>query len=164
VKRKNAFDRKSSELMGKAMDRDEVKIRRAKNADVARLMMLSGELGYPVTEKQMKARLRRILPKKDHIVLVAEVDGKVIGWLHLSICDFLETASFVEINGLIVADGYRSAGAGAKLVEAGKKWALQKKCPLMHVRSNVVRERAHAFYERQGFMHYKTSKIFRRPL
>ena len=141
-----------------------MKIRRAKNGDVARIASLSGELGYPATEKEMKVRLRRVLPKKEHIVLIAELGGEVIGWLHLSICDFLESPSFAEINGLIVAEGHRSAGAGAKLIEAGKKWALQKKCPLMHVRSNVIRERAHAFYERQGFIHYKTSKIFRNPL
>ncbi len=150
--------------MSKIGGNAEVKIRRARNGDVARIALLSGELGYPTTEREMKVRLRRVLPKKDHVVLIAELGGEVIGWLHASICDFLETAAFVEINGLIVAEGQRSAGAGAKLIEAGEKWALQKKCSLMHVRSNVIRERAHAFYERQGFIHYKTSKIFRKPL
>jgi predicted N-acetyltransferase YhbS len=150
--------------MAKRADSTGIKVRRAKSGDVARIAVLSGELGYPTTEKEMKVRLRRVLLKKNHVVLIAELGGEVIGWLHLSICDFLETASFAEINGLIVAEGQRSAGAGARLIEAGKKWALKKKCPLMHVRSNVIRERAHAFYERQGFIHYKTSKIFRKPL
>jgi predicted N-acetyltransferase YhbS len=141
-----------------------VKIRRARSSDVARIAVLSGQLGYPTTEGEMKVRLRRVLPKKDHLVLIAELAGNVVGWMHLSVCDFLETPTFVEINGLIVAEGHRSAGAGAKLIEAGQKWALRKKCRLMHVRSNIIRERAHAFYERQGFIHYKTSKIFRKPL
>jgi GNAT superfamily N-acetyltransferase len=150
--------------MAKRSDQAKLKIRRAKSSDVSRIAGLSGELGYPTSAVEMKRRLRRILPKKDHIVLVADLGGEVIGWLHLSVCDFLESVSFAEINGLIVAERHRSAGAGAKLIEAGKKWALQKKCPLMHVRSNVIRERAHVFYERQGFLHYKTSKIFRKPL
>jgi hypothetical protein len=34
----------------------------------------------------------------------------------------------------------------------------------MSVRSNVVRERAHKFYERGGYEHYKTQKSFRKPL
>jgi predicted N-acetyltransferase YhbS len=150
---------KSTKIVG-----DGVKIRRARTGDFARLTALSGELGYPATEKEMKDRLRRILPKKDHIVLVAELGGEVIGWMHMSVCEFVESKVFAEINGLIVADGHRSAGAGAKLLEEGRKWAVKKKCALMHVRSNVIRERAHAFYEREGFEHYKTSKIFRRPL
>jgi GNAT superfamily N-acetyltransferase len=150
--------------MAKSSDQAKLKIRRAKSSDVTRIAVLSGELGYPTSAAEMRGRLRRILLKKDHIVLIAEFGGEVIGWLHLSVCDFVESVSFAEINGLIVAEGHRSAGAGAKLIEAGREWALQKKCPLMHVRSNVIRGRAHAFYERQGFIHYKTSKIFRKPL
>jgi len=34
----------------------------------------------------------------------------------------------------------------------------------MSVRSNVTRVRAHSFYERNGYEHYKTQKSFRKPL
>jgi hypothetical protein len=34
----------------------------------------------------------------------------------------------------------------------------------MSVRSKVERERAHKFYARQGYEHYKTQKAFRKPL
>jgi GNAT superfamily N-acetyltransferase len=142
----------------------EVKIRRAQSGDVARLTILSGELGYPTPVAEMKIRLRRILPRKEDLVLVAERGGEVIGWMHMSVCDFLEMPSFAEINGLIVAEGQRSAGAGAKLLEAGALWARRKKCVMMHLRSNVIRKRAHAFYKRQGFEHFKTSKVFRKFL
>jgi GNAT superfamily N-acetyltransferase len=142
----------------------EVKIRRAKNTDAARLAVLSGELGYPTTTAEMRVRLRRVLPKADHIVLVAEKEGQSIGWLHLSLYCLLESPLFAEINGLIVGEGQRSVGAGAKLLAAAEAWARKKKCALMMVRSNVIRERAHAFYERQGFEHFKTSKVFRKPL
>src|SRR6266550_2924266 len=37
-------------------------------------------------------------------------------------------------------------------------------CKSMSVRSNVIRERAHKFYERNGYEHYKTQKSFRKPL
>ena len=32
------------------------------------------------------------------------------------------------------------------------------------LRSNVIRERAHAFYERHGYTHVKTQKAFRKQL
>jgi N-acetylglutamate synthase-like GNAT family acetyltransferase len=150
--------------MAKPTDPAEVKIRRAKNGDAARLAVLSGELGYPATTAEIKIRLRRILPRKEDLVLVAERNGEVIGWMHMSVCDFVEMPIFAEINGLIVAEGQRSGGAGAKLLEAGEVWARKKKCVMMHLRSNVVRERAHAFYLRQGFEHFKTSKVFRKFL
>ena len=129
---------------------------------MARLAVLSGELGYPTPVNETRARLHRVMRAADHIVLVAEKGGDVIGWLHLSVSHLLDVPVRAEINGLIVAEGQRSAGAGAKLLDAGEKWARQKKCVGMSVRSNVIRDRAHAFYQRQGYEHYKTSKAFRK--
>jgi GNAT superfamily N-acetyltransferase len=149
--------------MVKTVKESEVKIRRARIGDAARLATLAGELGYPTAAHEMKKRLERVLREASHIVVVAEKDGDVIGWLHLSVSPLLDVPVRAEINGLIVAEGQRSAGAGAKMLEVGEKWARRKKCTGMSVRSNVIRDRAHAFYERQGYEHYKTSKAFRKP-
>jgi GNAT superfamily N-acetyltransferase len=98
-------------------------------------------------------------------VFVAEcLGGEVIGWIHVSTSRLLESDMRAEVNGLIVADGRRSAGAGAKLLEAAEQWARRHGCKNVNVRSNVIRERAHSFYLRQGYEHYKTQKAFRKPL
>lgn len=113
----------------------------------------------------MKARLSRVKPAADNAVFVAESrEGEVIGWLHVSVSQLLEVPLRAEVNGLVVAEGQRSKGAGAKLLDSAEDWARKKKCSSMSVRSNVIRERAHAFYERQGYEHYKTQKAFRKPL
>lgn len=139
-----------------------VKIRNAKAADVARLAKLSGELGYPTSEKEMKQRFARIKPPSAHAIFVAESEKNVVGWIHVSVTPLLEVALRAEVNGLIVAEGQRRLGAGAKLLDAAEAWARKKKCTGMSVRSNVIRDRAHAFYERQGYIHYKTQKAFRK--
>jgi GNAT superfamily N-acetyltransferase len=141
-----------------------LKIRRAKSSDAARLAALSGELGYPATPSEIKARLSRLQPARNNAVFVAENDGEVIGWLHVSVAHLLEVPLRAEVNGLVVADGHRSAGAGARLLDAAETWARKQKCVNMSVRSNVLRERAHGFYERHGYEHYKTQKAFRKPL
>jgi GNAT superfamily N-acetyltransferase len=140
-----------------ASKRSELKIRRAKSSDAARLAALSGELGYPATPSDMRVRLRRLQPARDNAVFVAARDGEVIGWLHASVSPLLEVALRAEVNGLV-------AGAGARLLEAAETWARKKKCLSMSVRSNVIRDRAHVFYERHGYEHYKTQKAFRKPL
>jgi GNAT superfamily N-acetyltransferase len=142
----------------------ELKIRRAKGSDAAHLAALSGELGYPVTTSQMKLRLSRLKAAADNAVFVAETRGEVIGWVHISAHRLLEVAFRAEVNGLVVSEKQRSNGAGARLLEAAEKWARGKRCVNMSVRSNVIRERAHAFYERHGYEHYKTQKAFRKPL
>jgi GNAT superfamily N-acetyltransferase len=147
-----------------ASQRSELKIRRAKSSDAARLAALSGELGYPTTPSDMRIRLRRLQPARDNAVFVAEIDGEVNGWLHTSVSRLLEVPLRAEVNGLVVAEGHRSAGAGARLLKAAESWARNKKCVSMSVRSNVIRDRAHVFYERHGYEHYKTQKAFRKPL
>ncbi len=142
-----------------------VKIRRAKGSDAARIAMLSTELGYPATPSEMKSRLVRLKPASDNAVFVAESDQReVVGWLHVSVTRLLEVPLRAEVNGLIVSEAHRSKGAGAELLQAGERWARSKKCAGMSVRSNVIRERAHKFYERHGFEHYKTQKAFHKPL
>src|SRR4030088_953783 len=145
--------------------KNELKIRRAKSTDAQRIAELSGQLGYPATTAPMRERLREINPFSQHVVCGAESakDG-VIGWLHISREPLLEVEIRAEVNGLVVAEGQRSAGAGARLLAAAEAGARKHSCKSMSVRSNVIRERAHKFYERNGYEHYKTQKSFRKLL
>ncbi len=113
----------------------------------------------------MNARLSQLTPARDHAVFVAEADGgEAVGWLHVSVSCLLEVPRRAEVNGLIVSDRQRSLGAGARLLDAAEAWSRKNKCVSVSVRSNVIRERAHQFYERQGYEHYKTQKAFRKTL
>ena len=149
------------------MDRTSIRIRKARRGDAERIAQLSGELGYPATAAQIATRLRQLKPASKHAVFVAEFPDAatgLIGWLHVSVSHLLESDIRAEVNGLIVAEGRRSAGAGAKLLEAAEEWARRHGGQAMNVRSNVIRERAHRFYERNGYEHYKTQKAFRKAL
>jgi GNAT superfamily N-acetyltransferase len=143
----------------------ELKIRRAKSADATQLAVLTGQLGYPATAAQIRKRFRGIQPASQNAVFVADSkkDG-VVGWLHVSREALLESDVRAEVNGLVVGEGQRSLGAGARLLAAAEDWARKHGCKSMSVRSNVIRERAHKFYECNGYEHYKTQKSFRKPL
>ena len=144
-----------------------MRIRKARRSDVERIAELSGELGYPASAAQVATRLRQLKPASKHVVFVAESPDAatgLVGWLHVSVSHLLESDIRAEVNGLIVAEGQRSAGAGAKLLDAAEEWARRHGCQGMNVRSNVIRERAHKFYERQGYEHYKTQKAFRKAV
>ena len=143
----------------------EIKIRRAKTSDAARLAELAGHLGYPATPAEIAQRLRTIKPASQHAVLVAESpERKVIGWLHVSVSPLLEVELRAEVNGLVVAEDQRSRGTGALLLRAAEQWAHRRGCRSMSVRSNVIRDRAHQFYLRHGYEHHKTQKAFRKPI
>ena len=148
-----------------ALLKAEVHIRRARVTDAKRVAELSRQLGYPTTEKQMKGRLSEVIKDRDTACFVAELrDGALIGWIHVSTTPLVEVERRAEVNGLVVDEAARSGGAGARLLAAGEKWARGKRCKGMSVRSNVLRERAHGFYLRNGYEHYKTQKAFRKGL
>jgi GNAT superfamily N-acetyltransferase len=143
----------------------EIKIRRAKISDAGRIAELSGQLGYPAAPAEIAQRLRKIKPPLQHAVLVAESpERKVVGWLHVSVSPLLEVELRAEVNALVVANDERSRGTGALLLRAAEDWARSRGCKNTSVRSNVIRERAHEFYLRHGYEHYKTQKAFRKPL
>ncbi len=133
--------------------------------DASRIAALSGQLGYPTTTKKMAPRLKHVLKMKDGACFVAETkqDG-VIGWVHVSITPLLEVERRAEVNGLVVDEKVRSHGAGGSLLKAAEQWARKMRCAGMSVRSNVIRDRAHTFYLRNGYEHYKTQKAFRKSL
>ena len=149
------------------MSRNEnaVKIRRARQDDAPRIAELSGQLGYPTVGREMGVRLKMALREKNGACFVAETSTNgVVGWAHVSVTPLLEVERRAEVNGLVVDERVRSRGTGWGLLQAAEAWARKKRCKGMSVRSNVLRERAHGFYERHGYEHYKTQKAFRKKL
>lgn len=139
--------------------------RAANRSDAESLARLSGQLGYPVTEAQVRERLSFVERKDDHATFVAVAPERgVVGWIQLSEVRALEVEPRAEITGLVVDSAYRSAGVGRLLVERGEAWARERGLPAIGVRSNVVRERAHSFYERLGYSVVKSQKVFRKNL
>jgi GNAT superfamily N-acetyltransferase len=140
-------------------------IREARFSDAQALAVLSGQLGYPMQPQEAVDRLQVLQTSDTDAILVAESEeGAVIGWLHVCGALRFETGPYAEIAGLVVDEAWRSQGAGAALVEAGAEWAADRGYPTFKVRSNVIRERAHAFYERLGFTRSKTQVVLVRRL
>jgi len=139
-------------------------IRTARLDDAEAIATLSGQLGYPATSEQIAGRLEAILNREGMGTFVAEVDGIVVGWIHMFGCERIESESSAEIGGLVVANGHRGAGVGAQLLAAGERWARGRGYDVVRVRSNVLREHAHRFYQREGYEPVKHQAVFLKTL
>jgi GNAT superfamily N-acetyltransferase len=137
-------------------------IRPARISDAAAIAGLATQLGYPSRPEETERRLRDVTSRPENVVLVADVDGAVVGWIHAAGSHTVETEPFAVILALVVDETRRSGGIGAALVEAAVEWAGQQGFATLRVRSNVIRERAHAFYERLGFARLKSQVTFSR--
>lgn len=142
-----------------------MKIREAILSDVTALADLATQLGYPCTHGQMAVRMEILSGRSGNGVLVAEnEDGVVVGWLHVSGMYFLESAAFAEVLGLIVDKEHRGQGIGKQLLDGAVRWAAEHGYDKLRVRSNLIREDAHRFYEREGFRRVKTQVVLDRAL
>jgi GNAT superfamily N-acetyltransferase len=139
-------------------------IRPVSLGDVPALVELNGQLGYPTSERDLRHRLEPILASVEDAVLVAVDADAPIGWVHVAIERGLEASDVAGLRGLVVDERHRSGGVGAELLRAAETWAREHRCARLTVRSRVTRERAHRFYEREGFVHVKTSHVFEKPL
>lgn len=142
-----------------------LQIREAELDDAVELAELSGQLGYPSTAEQLIRRLQGMLAGGERTAFVADTgNGKLAGFVGLQIMRTLEADPRAEVTALVIRDNYRSQGIGKVLMACAEEWAGAQRCEVIGLRSNVIRERAHAFYERLGYEHQKTQKAFRKRL
>jgi len=136
-----------------------IRIREATSADAETLALLSGQLGYPADAPAIVRRLATIAGRG--IVLVAfDPQGKVCGFAHAEPRHLLIAEPFVELAALVVSENARGSGAGATLLAAVEAWTREQGIASVRVRSNVLRERAHRFYLREGYVEKKRQAIF----
>jgi GNAT superfamily N-acetyltransferase len=139
-------------------------IRPAVPVDAAEIAQLTIQLGYSSDPGMIAGRLTRLGSRRDHIVLVAVLDGKIGGWLHAHASEALESGFRAEIVGLVVSEVYRRRGVGRILVERAEQWALGMGTDAVVVRSNTQRTESHAFYPALGYSLSKTQAVYRKVL
>jgi GNAT superfamily N-acetyltransferase len=89
---------------------------------------------------------------ENRVVLVAELDGAVIGCLSTSVMRVLHRPAPVgRISMMVVDEALRSRGIGAVLVAAAEQALAAQGCYMVEVTSHVRRTDAHRFYGRLGY-------------
>jgi PhnO protein len=88
---------------------------------------------------------------KNYYILCVE-DKQIVGFLSLYIDYQLHHAQKVAtIEELVVNNKKRSGGIGKALVDAAIKQAKEKECEIIELTSGFDRDRAHQFYDKNGF-------------
>jgi GNAT superfamily N-acetyltransferase len=139
-------------------------IREALPADIDTLASLCGALGYPAEIGAVTARVAAIGASTSDLLLVAEHDQAVVGWVQVHLSWVLEVGFRAEIAGLVVSPGSRRLGAGRLLMAAAERWAQDKGASCVTVRSNNQRVESHQFYPAIGYERKKTQEVYRKAL
>ena len=135
-------------------------LRKARVEDAADVARLAGQLGYAAPVDAMRERLSALISHPDHCIAVAEHEGHLLGWIAVEHRRTLESGERVEIVGLVVDAQCRGGGVGRLLVQAAEQWASRLGFDSILVRSNVLRDASHPFYERMGYVRRKTQHFY----
>jgi len=141
------------------------RVRAAEIKDAEDIARLAIQLGYPSSPAQIRRRISKIMKDGAHAAYVATSShGRVVGWVHAFVYRLVESDPQAEIGGLVVNEDFRGRGIGKLLMNRAERWARSQGLKSVYLRSNVIREKAHAFYRRLGYRIIKTQHAFRKKL
>ena len=138
-------------------------MRRANRHDLPRVVellqqeSLDGEqredVGPPPPQRYYDA-LAEIEADPDNDIIVAEMDGHVIGTFQITLIRHLEREAelVAEIESVVVDEPFRGKGIGGAMMRWAIENARERGCQRVQLTSNKRRLDAHRFYERLGFV------------
>lgn len=139
-------------------------IREAKITDYIELQKLSFEdLGYECDAELVKTRLEN-LDSNNECVFVADVNGEVVGYVHIIKFNTLYYKSMANIQGMVVSKEYQRKGYGKELMNAAENWARERNIEMVRLNSGFVRPEAHEFYRAIGYHNEKEQIRFMKQL
>ena len=140
---------------------NQVHFRRARREDLSEIvrMLADDELGSqrercedPLPESYYTS-FEQINNDSNQQLIVAELDGKVIGTLHLM---FLPSISYqgglrAQVESVRVDRQYQNQGIGSEMMKWTIERAKERGAHMVQLTTHKSRQDAHRFYERLGF-------------
>lgn len=148
------------------MSEADVTIREATAADAQAFSRLLAQLrqesttfevvGDPQEDAQQAAELAQMHDANRHLMLVAELEGELIGLVNVSPTPTADTAEI----GVAVVKNHWNQGLGTALIMAGLDWAaLESDYEIVTLTVQEKNEAAHHVYSKIGFTTVGRSKV-----
>jgi ribosomal protein S18 acetylase RimI-like enzyme len=120
-------------------------LRKVEASDYAAVLELAATLvGFEVDRR---VSFETTLAKSDHDVIIAEMDGKVVGYAHLMVYpDLTHGALAGELLGLIVREDMRRQGIATALMREIIRLARIRGVGELHINTEVDNHAARALY------------------
>ncbi len=138
----------------------EITVRPAQKEDCSEITHLTNQLGYPSTLEKICEIMDLVLAHNDHQVFIAEKENTIVGYIHLIQSMRIGSIPFVEIAAFIIDESSRSLGVGSSLIHKSERWTSSLGLKDIRIRSNIIRQEAHNFFQKRGFQNIKTQEVF----
>lgn len=145
-------------------------IRPLQRQDLDAVMKLHRELGwnpaFQADGSTLLQRLKALITEESALLLVAEFNGRVIGYIHGEIITHLLFAGReMYISEVFVMEKHRSSGIGRALISAIETEAVQQRCFRISVLNSRERESyQRGFYPSLGYDERTQTALFTKRL
>ena len=145
--------------------RTDIIIRPCDITDAQAVQRLNYEaMGYKYSLEDTTEKLNKLLNDKADLILVAELNGEAVGYVHAVDYDLLYAPHYKNIMGIAVDPAYRRQGIGKTLLTAVEKWARETGAEAVRLCSGEERTDAHEFYKSLGYVNNKKQLNFSKNL
>ena len=133
--------------------RPDLEVRRARPADAAGVAALYAQLVANPALDVLPERLDELGASDAAALLVASVDGSVVGTVFVAWCPdaMFGRRPFAVVENIVVDGAARGRGVGAALLAEVERLCLARDCSKVMLLSAIERGPAHRFFERRGY-------------
>lgn len=127
-------------------------IRECRPCDAGEIYELNKrEMGYDFPAEATVRKLGQLLESGHDKIFVAEIGGKVVGYVHANDYDLIYAPHMKNIMGIAVSSEYKRCGIGKALLSEVEAWARETGACAVRLVSGETRTGAHEFYRRCGY-------------
>lgn len=108
---------------------------------------------FPPKDETMQNLWNRILNDKDHHIIVAEIDGKIVSSCVCVIIPNLTHGQqpYAFVENVITDENYRRQGLATKCLDYAKELAVKENCYKLMLLTGSKSESTLKFYEQAGY-------------
>jgi ribosomal protein S18 acetylase RimI-like enzyme len=109
---------------------------------------------FEEVEENLRKYVQRCLKKENYIVLIAEKDSKILGFIIIAIREYTKVCKkqkFGYIDAIFVKEDSRKKGIGRKLLNEAEKFLKEQKIHSLELDIYEGNKEAIKFYQKSGF-------------
>ncbi len=118
------------------------------------------QMGYDYGKEKTKKKLETLLAGSKDKIFVAQVENRVVGYIHAADYDVIYAPHYKNVMGIAVLKEYERNGIGKTLLTHIENWAKETDANGVRLVSGETRVDAHFFYNSCGYISKKSQKNF----
>jgi len=128
-----------------------ITVRPMTKADLGAAEALCETLDYAPSPDDLRSHYESMADSSEHSLMIAELGGRVVGFVHVFIKRMLEDAPQAQVQAIATLPDVQGQGVGSRLLAAAEDWARARGIGAVTIYCAEYRDDTHDFYAARGY-------------